>query len=176
MSSDFATADTLVIASDIGKNVHWLGCYDGRLNVLVESHKLRSDLNGFRQMTATVDPLLIGGRFRQAILGHEFTGIYHEPWSGLMMSRATTSLSERGDGLPTIDRRTPVLVLLDLAAYNVKVEIAQFDRNRSHLTISNRAMVYSSDGRDLHAGATEKHLVGQVDFGAVDGAFDDLYT
>ena len=40
MSSDFATADTLVIASDIGKNVHWLGCYDGRLNVLVEPHKL----------------------------------------------------------------------------------------------------------------------------------------
>ena len=81
MSSDFATADTLVIALDIGKNVHWLGCYDGRLNVLVEPHKLRSDLDGFRQMTATVDPLLTGERFRQAILGHEFTGIYHEPWS-----------------------------------------------------------------------------------------------
>lgn len=81
MSSDFATADTLVISLDIGKNVHWLGCYDGRLNVLVEPHKLRSDLDGFRQMTATVDPLLTGGRFRQAILGHEFTGIYHEPLS-----------------------------------------------------------------------------------------------
>lgn len=81
MSSDFATADTLVIALDIGKNVHWLGCYDGRLNVLVEPHKLRSNLDGSRQMTATVDPLLTGGRFRQAILGHEFTGIYHEPWS-----------------------------------------------------------------------------------------------
>ena len=81
MSSNFATADTLVIAADIGKNVHWLGCYDGRLSVLVEPYKLRSDLNGFRQMTDTVDPLLTSGRFRQAILGHEFTGIYHEPWS-----------------------------------------------------------------------------------------------
>jgi transposase len=81
MSSNFATADTLVIAADIGKNVHWLGCYDGRLNVLVEPYKLRSDLDGFRQMTATVEPLLTGGRFRQSILGHEFTGVYHEPWS-----------------------------------------------------------------------------------------------
>jgi hypothetical protein len=81
MSSNFATADTLVIAADIGKNVHWLGCYDGRLNVLVEPYKLRSDLNGFREMTKTVDPLLTSGRFRQAILGHEFTGVYHEPWS-----------------------------------------------------------------------------------------------
>ena len=81
MSSNFATVDTLAIALDIGKNVHWLGCYDGRLNVLVEPHKLRSDLGGFQQLTATVDPLLTGGRFRRAILGHEFTGIYHEPWS-----------------------------------------------------------------------------------------------
>lgn len=81
MSSKFATADTLVVAADIGKNVHWLGCYDGRLNVLVEPHKLRSDLNGFRQMTTTVEPLLTSGRFRHAILGHEHTGVYHEPWS-----------------------------------------------------------------------------------------------
>lgn len=81
MSSKFATADTLVIAADIGKNVHWLGCYDGRLNVLTEPYKLRSDLDGFRQMTDTVEPLLTSGRFRQAILGHEFTGVYHEPWS-----------------------------------------------------------------------------------------------
>jgi len=58
-----------------------LGCYDGRLNVLTEPYKLRSDLDGFRQMTDTVEPLLTSGRFRQAILGHEFTGVYHEPWS-----------------------------------------------------------------------------------------------
>lgn len=81
MSSKFATADTLVIAVDIGKNVHWLGCYDGRLNVLVEPHKLRSHLDGFRQMAVTARPLLTGGRFHQAILGHEHTGVYHEPWS-----------------------------------------------------------------------------------------------
>ena len=56
MSSNFATVDTLAIALDIGKNVHWLGCYDGRLNVLVEPHNLRSDLGGFQQLTATVDP------------------------------------------------------------------------------------------------------------------------
>lgn len=93
MSSDFATADTLVVALDIGKNVHWLGCYDGRLNVLVEPHKLRSDLSGFRQMTSTVGPLLTGGRFHQAILGHEFTGVYHEPWSWRIHEHYTPHLS-----------------------------------------------------------------------------------
>lgn len=81
MSSQFATTDTLIIALDMGKNVHWLGCYDGGLDPLVEPHKLRSDLAGFEQLTAQVDPLLHSGRFHQAILGHEATGVYHEPWS-----------------------------------------------------------------------------------------------
>ena len=73
------TEDTLIAAFDIGKNVHWLGCYDGRLNVIVAPHKLRSDLNGFAQASAVIDPLLASGRFRRAILGNEFTGVYHEP-------------------------------------------------------------------------------------------------
>jgi transposase len=81
MSPDFTTEDTLIAAFDIGKNVHWLGCYDGRLNVIVAPHKLRSDLPGFAQATATIDPLLGDGRFRQALLGNEFTGVYHEPWA-----------------------------------------------------------------------------------------------
>lgn len=76
-----AGEDTLIGAFDIGKNVHWLGCYDGRLNVLVAPHKLRSDLPGFAQAAATIDPLLASGRFRRAILGNEFTGVYHEPWA-----------------------------------------------------------------------------------------------
>jgi len=46
------TDDTLIIAFDIGKNVHWLGCYDGRLNELIAPHKLRSDILVGSQMSA----------------------------------------------------------------------------------------------------------------------------
>jgi hypothetical protein len=78
------TDDTLIIAFDIGKNVHWLGCYDGRLHELLAPHKLRSDGAGFQQATAEIDPLLQSGRFACAVLGNEFTGVYHEPWAWLI--------------------------------------------------------------------------------------------
>jgi hypothetical protein len=74
----------LIAAFDIGKNVHWLGCYDGRLNVIVAPHKLRSDLAGFAQAAATIDSLLASGRFHRALLGNEFTGVYHEPFAWLI--------------------------------------------------------------------------------------------
>jgi len=73
--------DTLIIAADIGKNVHWFGCYDSRLTELVAPRKVRSHLLGFQEFTAIVDPLLASGRFRSAVLGHEVTGVYHEPWA-----------------------------------------------------------------------------------------------
>ena len=110
MSSDFATADTLVIALDVGKNVHWFGCYDGRLNVLVKPHKLRSNLDGFRQMTATVDPLLTNGRFHQAILGHEFTGVYHEPWAWQIHKHYASHLSPRAACPLVYHQLNPLLI------------------------------------------------------------------
>ena len=82
------TDDTLIIAFDIGKNVHWLGCYDGRLNELIAPHKLRSDSQGFTQATTEIDPLLQSGCFRCGVLGNEFTGVYHEPFAWLI--RTTT--------------------------------------------------------------------------------------
>ena len=78
------TDDTLIIAFDIGKNVHWLGCYDGRLNELIAPHKLRSDSQGFTQATTEIDPLLQSGCFRCGVLGNEFTGVYHEPFAWLI--------------------------------------------------------------------------------------------
>lgn len=84
MCPNSTTDDTLIIAFDIGKNVHWLGCYDGRLTELVAPHKLRSDQTGFAQATATIDPLLTSGRFRRSVMGNEFTGVYHEPWAWLL--------------------------------------------------------------------------------------------
>ncbi len=81
MNNEYASSDTLIVALDMGKNVHWLGCYDGRLNELVAPHKLRSDLEGFQQFRARVDPLLTSGRFQRALMGNEPTGVYHKPWA-----------------------------------------------------------------------------------------------
>ncbi|RMF28792.1 MAG: IS110 family transposase [Chloroflexi bacterium] len=93
MASPFATPDTLVIALDIGKNVHWIGCYDGLLNVLVKPYEVRSNLPGFHRLTATVDPLLQSGRFRQAVIGHEATGVYHEPWMWQIFDHYASALA-----------------------------------------------------------------------------------
>ena len=81
MKTKYNTAETLIVSLDIGKNVHCLGCFDGQLNEIVAPHDLRSDLNGFAQFQAVVDPLLASGRYTQALIGNEPTGVYHEPWS-----------------------------------------------------------------------------------------------
>ncbi|MBU0495520.1 MAG: transposase [Chloroflexi bacterium] len=78
--------DTLIIAADIGKNVHWFGCYDDRHTELVAPRKVRSHQPGFAEFTAVVDLLLASGRFRAAVLGHEVTGVYHEPWAWLIQA------------------------------------------------------------------------------------------
>lgn len=83
MSPYSITPGTLIVALDIGKNVHWFGCYryDGRPVELVAPRKVRSDTQGFDQFTATVDPLLASGAFPAAVIGNEHTGVYHEPWA-----------------------------------------------------------------------------------------------
>ena len=75
--------DTLIVALDIGKNVHWFGCYhyNGRLVEVVPPRKVRSDTLGFAHFTATVDPLLASGRYCAGVFGNEHTGVYHEPWA-----------------------------------------------------------------------------------------------
>lgn len=75
------TSADLIVALDMGKNVHWLGCYDGLLHVIEAPHKVRSDLSGFDEATSMIDHLLASGQFRESILGHECTGVYHQPWA-----------------------------------------------------------------------------------------------
>lgn len=81
------TSADLIVALDMGKNVHWLGCYDGLLHVIEAPHKVRSDSSGFNEATALIDPLLASGRFEKAILGYECTGVYHQPWGWRLYER-----------------------------------------------------------------------------------------
>ncbi len=77
---------TLIVALDIGKNVHWFGCfrYDGRLTEVVAPRKVRSDTEGFAHFVAVVDPLRDSGHYPAALIGNEHTGHYHEPWAWLI--------------------------------------------------------------------------------------------
>lgn len=78
--------DDTAVSLDIGKNVHWYGCYryDGRPVEVVAPQKVRSDTVGFAQFTATVDRLLATGQYPAAVLVAEHTGVYHEPWAWLI--------------------------------------------------------------------------------------------
>lgn len=83
MSLYSITPGTLIVALDIGKNVHWFGCYryEGRPAEIIPPQKVRSDTVGLAQFIATVDRLLASGRFPACVIGNEHTGVYHEPWA-----------------------------------------------------------------------------------------------
>ena len=83
MSLYSITPGTLIVALDIGKNVHWFGCYrdEGRPVEIIPPQKVRSDTVGLTQFIATVDQLLASGRFPACVIGNEHTGVYHEPWA-----------------------------------------------------------------------------------------------
>jgi len=80
--------NTLFVSLDIGKNVQWLGAYEGYdLKAVMEPLKVRSDQSGFEQVTAVLDGLLACGQYPQVVLGHEPTGVYHEAWSRALAER-----------------------------------------------------------------------------------------
>jgi len=80
--------NTLFVSLDIGKNVQWLGAYEGYdLKPVMAPLKVRSNQSGFEQVTAVLDGLLAGGQYPQVVLGHEPTGVYHEAWSRALAER-----------------------------------------------------------------------------------------
>jgi transposase len=80
--------NTLFVTLDIGKNVNWYGAYAGyELKPVVEPTKVRSNRQGFDQVTSVVDALLHCGAYDRLVLGHEPTGVYHEAWSRALNDR-----------------------------------------------------------------------------------------
>jgi transposase len=79
---------TLFVPLDIGKNVYWCAGYAGYdLKPVVEPFKVRSDRNGFEEVTRVIDGLLSSGQYDRVVLGHEPTGIYHQAWSRALYDR-----------------------------------------------------------------------------------------
>ena len=98
------TEQTLFVILDIGKNVHWFGAYAGfNLKEVVRPFKVRSDQSGFKQVTTILDTLLACGAYRQVVLGHEPTGIYHENWARELYKRYQPQ--REGAAEPRLDYR-----------------------------------------------------------------------
>lgn len=80
--------NTLFVTLDIGKNVNWLGGFAGYdLKPVFEPQQVRTDRQGFEQVTAVIDALLACGDYDRVVLGHEPTGIYHEAWAHALAER-----------------------------------------------------------------------------------------
>jgi len=93
--------NTLFFPVDIGKNVNWFAAYAGyELKEIIAPRKVRSDRQGFEQMTLAFETLLACGAYDRLVPGLEPTGVYHENWSRAMVERYQT---ERVGQQPQVD-------------------------------------------------------------------------
>ena len=78
---------TLVVLLDIGKNVHWLTALTAASRELIRPCKLPATRTGLNRFFELVEPLIHSSDFDLVLLGHEPTGVYHEPWARTFMER-----------------------------------------------------------------------------------------
>ncbi len=71
----------LVVLLDIGKNVHWFTVSTAASQELIRPQRLPTTLVGLTRFFQAVDPLIPRGDYDLVLLGHEPTGVYHEPWA-----------------------------------------------------------------------------------------------
>jgi transposase len=100
----------LLVALDIGKDVHVLTLRTAAGTVLLPPTELDTLASGFASLTALLDQHLASGAFDLVLLGHEPTGVYHEAWSAALLDRYREHLTDHA--LPPIRYRllTPTLV------------------------------------------------------------------
>lgn len=71
----------LVVALDIGKDVHYLYARTVAGEAVAAPHKIASLAAGYGAVVAEIDGWLASGAYDLVVLGHEPTGVYHEAWS-----------------------------------------------------------------------------------------------
>ena len=86
----------LIILLDIGKNIHWMTAGTAAGQELVRPHRLPNTQAGLHDFLSQVDTLLHTHQPRWLILGHEPTGVYHEPWAHVFMQRFAAPLAGQG--------------------------------------------------------------------------------
>jgi len=102
---------TLVVLLDIGKNVHWLTVLTAASRELIRPRKLPATRTGLRRFFGLVEPLIHSSDFDLVLLGHEPTGVYHEPWARTFMNRYA----------PYFDQTDPQLRYIFFNPYQVKL-------------------------------------------------------
>jgi transposase len=75
----------LIPLLDIGKNTHWATVWTGSGQELVCPHRLPSTQTGLSQFIHMTDSLIAAHKPSLVLLGHEPTGVYHEPWARALM-------------------------------------------------------------------------------------------
>jgi len=83
----------LILLLDIGKNVHWATALTAAGQELVQPFKLPTTRTGLDRFLALADPLIGSSRFDLVLLGHEPTGVYHEPWARALMDHYAAHLA-----------------------------------------------------------------------------------
>lgn len=95
--------NVLVILLDIGKNVHWVAAYTAADRELVPPHRLLTNQSGLRQFFQMTHQLIADHQPALALLGHEPSGVYHEPWARALMEHFAPHL--HGQAQPPFDYR-----------------------------------------------------------------------
>jgi transposase len=99
----FGPDRVLVVLLDIGKNVHWAMASTASGQELVKPHRLPATRAGFDRFIQMTDRLIAQHQPRWVLLGHEPTGVYHEPWGRALMDYYAAPLN--GQASPPMDYR-----------------------------------------------------------------------
>jgi transposase len=83
----------LILLLDMGKNVHWMTALTAAGQELVRPFKLPTTDTGLRRCLDLADSLIGSTDFDWLLLGHEPTGVYHEPWARAFMQHFAVHLS-----------------------------------------------------------------------------------
>jgi len=77
---EYLARRVLIVSLDIGKDVNYYYIRKNDLREVIEPTQVRMIRKGFDEFVGMVDKLIGSGEYDLVLLGHEPTGIYHEPW------------------------------------------------------------------------------------------------
>lgn len=78
---------TLIVALDVGKDVHYVYMRTGAGEEVLAPTKIGSMAESYAWVVAQLDREMGSGRYDLVVVGHEPTGVYHEAWSHQLAER-----------------------------------------------------------------------------------------
>ncbi len=80
-------ARVLVVALDIGKDVHYLYMRTASGREVMAPESLSALAPGFAALVQRLDTAIASGEYELVLIGHEPTGVYHEAWAHALAER-----------------------------------------------------------------------------------------